>query len=200
MSALLGARLRPTELLLLRHAESTWNARGLWQGQADPPLSDAGRRRAAECAPRVRALAPVLAIASDLQRAQETARIICDGIGVRIDPRWREWDVGEWSGRPREEIRERWPDLYHAVRAGESEVTPPGGESRAGFVTRVRSAAAELIASHPGQRLLVVTHRGVILSLLPGSDPAHLGIHSLCLGSGSAVEREERAEDPTDAE
>jgi len=189
-----------TLLLLLRHAESTWNARGLWQGQADPPLSDAGRKHAADCAARVRQFAPALVVASDLRRAQETARLVCGELALRIDARWREWDVGEWSGRPRAEIRERWPELYRAVRAGEPDVTPPGGESRAAFSARVSTAAAELVASHPGQRVLVVTHRGVIVSLVPDSHPAHLEIHPLQWASGSGVERKERAEAPADQE
>jgi broad specificity phosphatase PhoE len=189
-----------TELLLLRHAESTWNALGLWQGQGDPPLSDAGRRQAEAAAERVRRLAPDLAVASDLQRAQETARIVWGRAGVRIDPRWREWDVGAWSGLPREEIRARWPDLYSAVRSGEGEVTPPGGESRSAFSARVRAAVDELVERHPGKRVLVVTHRGAILSLVPGSSPGHLALHSLMFESGSAVERKQRAEDPADPE
>jgi glucosyl-3-phosphoglycerate phosphatase len=189
-----------TLLLLLRHAESTWNARGLWQGQADPPLSDAGRKQAADCAARVRQLAPAIAVASDLRRAQETARLVCGELALRIDARWREWDVGAWSGRPRAEIRERWPELYRAVRAGEPDVTPPGGESRATFSARVSAAAAELVASHPGERVLVVTHRGVILSLLPGSEPRHLEVHPLQWVDGSGVERKERPEAPADQE
>ena len=188
-----------TELLLLRHAESTWNALGLWQGQGDPPLSDAGRRQAEAAAQRVRRLAPALAVASDLIRARETARIVSGAADVRIDPRWREWDVGVWSGLPREQIRARWPELYRAVRSGEGEVTPPGGESRSAFMARVRAAVDELIESHPGKRLLVVTHRGVILSLVPGSNPGHLELNSLTFDNVS-VERKERAEDPADPE
>jgi len=170
-----------TELLLLRHAESTWNARRLWQGHGDPPLSDAGRAQAAECVARVRALAPELAVASDLRRARETAEIVTSGLAIelRVDARWREWDVGEWSGRPRAEIRERWPELYRAFREGDPDVTPPGGEPRRALAERVRAAAGALFGNHPGRRVLVVTHRGVIHSLLPESVPEHLQVHSL---------------------
>ena len=37
-----------TRALLVRHGQSEWNAVGRWQGQADPPLSDLGRRQARE--------------------------------------------------------------------------------------------------------------------------------------------------------
>jgi probable phosphoglycerate mutase len=193
--------LRATELLLLRHAESTWNAQGLWQGQGDPPLSDAGRRQAAACAARVRALAPELAITSDLQRALQTARIACGELELRIDARWREWDVGAWSGLPRDAIRARWPELYDAVRTGESYVTPPGGESRKDFVARVRAAAMDLAASHPGRLLLVVTHRGAIRALLPGSDPGHVEIRPFSLPAAvSSGEWKDGTQHPADPE
>jgi probable phosphoglycerate mutase len=192
--------LPPTELLLLRHAQSTWNARGMWQGQGDPPLSDAGRSGAAACVPRVRELAPELAITSDLGRALETARIIARALGLelQVDPRWREWDVGLWSGCTHDEVRRRWPELYRAFRAGDPELAPPGGERRSALEKRVRAATRELIASHPGRRVLVVTHRGVIRTLLPEKLPEHLEINSLRVHS--AGDRERSAQGPADPE
>ena len=61
----------PARLVLVRHGQSTYNAQQRLQGQADPPLSDAGRDEA-------RALARVLpafeqVVTSDLARASETA-------------------------------------------------------------------------------------------------------------------------------
>ena len=59
-----------TRVLLVRHGQSEWNADGRWQGQADSPLSDLGRRQAREAA---RAIGAVDAIwSSDLQRAAVT--------------------------------------------------------------------------------------------------------------------------------
>src|SRR5918996_2805211 len=113
-----------TRVLLVRHGQSEWNADGRWQGQADPPLSDHGRLQAREAA---RAVGAVDAIwASDLQRAAETAAIIADGVGVgpvTVDPDLRERDAGEFSGRTREEIEERFPGYLADGRR------PPGWES-----------------------------------------------------------------------
>ena len=95
-----------TVFLLIRHAESTWNAAGRWQGQADPPLSELGRRQALQLA-RELAVEPVdCVIASDLARANETAAILAEvwGLGARLDPRLRELDVGAWAGLTREQI------------------------------------------------------------------------------------------------
>ena len=106
----------------MRHGQSEWNAIGRWQGQADPPLSDLGRRQAREAA---RAIGAVDAVwASDLRRAAETAAIISADIGVGpvvLDPDLRERDAGEFSGLTRAEIEERFPGYL------EDDRRPPGG-------------------------------------------------------------------------
>jgi len=102
---------RISELLLVRHAESEWNATGRWQGHADPPLSPAGRAQAralAEAiAPLLEARRPSLLVCSDLSRAIETARALGAACGLDPvpDPRLRELDVGSWSGLTEPEIR-----------------------------------------------------------------------------------------------
>ena len=104
-----------TRVLLIRHGQSEWNADGRWQGQADPPLTDLGRHQALHAA---RNLGTVDAIvASDLQRASETALIIADALGVGpvvLEPGLRERDAGEWSGLTRAEIERDWPGYLDA--------------------------------------------------------------------------------------
>jgi broad specificity phosphatase PhoE len=90
-------------LLCIRHAQSTWNAAGRWQGQADPPLSEQGLRQAEALAERLRGEGwPLRALlTSDLARARETAARL--GAAFDLDPEpWaalREADLGLWSGR-----------------------------------------------------------------------------------------------------
>ena len=105
-----------TRLLLVRHGESTWNADGRWQGQADPPLSALGEQQAADAAAHVDAVDAVWS--SDLARARRTAEIIAHerGVDVRIDARLRERDAGEWQGYTRAEIEERWPGALDSGR------------------------------------------------------------------------------------
>lgn len=198
-----GTIAAETRLLLLRHAQSTWNAQRLWQGQGNPPLSDAGRAEALAAAPRIAALAPEIAVSSDLERALETARIVTRDLGLelQVDPRWREWDVGLWSGKPRAEIELRWPELYRAFREGDPDVQPPGGERRSELDARVREAARELVLRNAGRRVLVITHRGAIRALVPDSVPENLEVFRVELAAlRSPVEREERSEHPADPE
>ncbi|MHB1535603.1 MAG: histidine phosphatase family protein [Acidimicrobiales bacterium] len=159
-------------LLLLRHAQSTWNAAGRWQGQADPPLSADGEAQARRGALRLlaREEAPFSGVvASDLQRARRTAEILAEGLGmaspVLADPTLREFDVGEWSGLTREEITTRWPGRLEAW--DDTGTAPPGGEDRWVFARRARAAVTRIGAGAPeGARVLVVAHGGLIRSLL----------------------------------
>jgi glucosyl-3-phosphoglycerate phosphatase len=159
-------------LILVRHGESTWNAEERLQGQLDPPLSDRGRDQA-------RALAPVLAavpedriVCSDLARARQTAELL--GLStVRLDPRWREIDVGEWGGRTAAEIDAQSDELT-SWRGGTR--AAPGGESWPQFTARVNAAADELAAA--GGPWLVVCHGGcirVVTAHVTGADPLRLG-------------------------
>ena len=89
----------PTTILIARHGETDWNREHRWQGHADPPLNEAGRRQALELAARLRATPPGAVYSSDLSRAQETAAIVAAAFGLElnVEPRLREVDVGEWS-------------------------------------------------------------------------------------------------------
>jgi broad specificity phosphatase PhoE len=148
-----------TRLLLVRHGESTWNADGRWQGQADPPLSRLGEQQAAEAATRVDSVDAVWA--SDLVRARRTAEIVAGGqrIEVRLDPRLRERDAGDWQGHTRAEIEEHWPGYLESGRR------PAGYESDDALLARVLAAIDEIGAAHRGGSVLIVVHGGIVRTL-----------------------------------
>ena len=169
-----GATLRavPTlELVLIRHAESAWNAAGRWQGHADPPLSPAGREQAETLARELASLRLDAVWSSDLARALDTARIVAapHGLTPAPDPRLRELDVGRWSGLCREEILRLEPEALARFAAGDPDARPGGGESRRELARRVRAALAEIGAAFAGRRVAVVAHLGVISALRPGT-------------------------------
>jgi broad specificity phosphatase PhoE len=154
-----------TRLLLVRHGESTWNAQGRWQGWADAPLSDLGRAQAEAAAP---AAAPVDAVvSSDLQRARVTAElmaVVLEVDGVHVEPDLRERDVGDFTGLTRAEIEERWPGAL-SPRFSATARDPRFGESVDELNARVNAALARLAARYAGQRVLVITHGGVVRNL-----------------------------------
>ena len=135
-----------TELLLVRHGETDWNAEGRLQGHTDRPLNDYGRRQARELADRLAGERVDAIYASDLSRARETAEIVGQRLGltVVVDPALREKNWGNWEGLTGDE------------RAAIEFV----GESTEEHRDRVMAAVRRIVERHPSQRIVVVTHGG----------------------------------------
>jgi glucosyl-3-phosphoglycerate phosphatase len=159
-------------LILVRHGESTWNAEERLQGQLDPPLSDRGREQSLALASMLDGVPPDRTVCSDLSRARETAELL--GLrDPRLDPRWREIDVGEWGGLTAAEVDAQGTELTN-WRGGPR--TARGGESWADFTVRVTGALEEVVAA--GGSWLVVCHGGCIrvsVAHVTGADPLRLG-------------------------
>jgi broad specificity phosphatase PhoE len=155
-----------TTILLARHGETDWNREGRWQGWADPPLNDTGRKQARALAEELRGTPFDAVYASDLRRARETAEIVAapHGVPVVVDPELREIDIGAWSGLTRAEIDERFPN-------GER----PDGETREQHFARVRAAVLRIARANAGRRVLVVTHGGTVRAIhdLVSEEPYH---------------------------
>lgn len=148
--------LSPARIVLVRHGQSTYNAQGRLQGQADPPLSDIGRAEAEALRPFLPHFEQV--VTSDLQRASETASLLGHP-DARRDERWREIFVGEWSGKA---LTEFPAGNETAWRGGP--LKAPDGEAWETFVTRVGGALDELVAA--GGEWLVVCHGGAVRAAL----------------------------------
>jgi len=177
-----------TDLLFVRHGESTWNATGRWQGQSDPPLSQVGRGQAAAAATALEDRGILLLAASDLQRAAETAGLIGEALGLapRLLPELRELDVGRWSGLRHEEIAARFPTELARFRAGDQDVRPGGGESRRELRARATAALSALAAEAPG-RVVAVSHLGVLRALRPGVELVNASWVEISRGELTAV-------------
>lgn len=155
------------ELTFTRHAESTSNVSGRWQGHGDAPLSDQGRQQAKAWAAGLSATRFDRIIASDLSRTTDTARALTHAL--ERDAVWREIDVGAWEGLTRPEVAERFADEVVALRAGENGVKIGGGESWHDLHLRIDGALDALRGQlGPGTKNLLVSHGGVISSLFAG--------------------------------
>ena len=148
-------------LVVVRHGETLDNAAGIWQGLKDSELSPVGLAQADKAAPVVAAYQPELIVASDLARARVTAERVggATGMPVRLDPRLREIDVGEWQGVTTAEVRNRDPELLAAMGRGEDVRRGHTGETVAALAARVRAALDDVIAElSPGRVAVVVCH------------------------------------------
>ncbi|WP_291425093.1 histidine phosphatase family protein [Deinococcus sp.] len=173
-------RATATELWVVRHGESTWNVAGRYQGQTDVPLSPMGVLQASALAERLTAQGFAAVYSSDLQRASQTARIVAERLAgraeVQLDPELREINVGELSGLVVEDIKARYPKYLSALRADPWATRRPGGESMQDLFERCGAAFYELRARHPGERVMVFTHGGVVrvaVGLALGGVPAN---------------------------
>jgi len=148
-------------ITLIRHGETEANVAGGWQGQSNSELTDRGRAQV-ELAGR-RFSAPALLITSDLDRAVATAEAIG---AAETDPAWREYHFGAWDGLHPTEIERRFPDQMAAMRSGE-DFAPDGGERASEFALRIQQAFAAVAGRlDDGEEAIVVTHGGVIHSLV----------------------------------
>ena len=160
-----------TRLLLIRHGESVAQVKGFLSGHNTcVGLSDLGRAQAGALRDRLVSTSelgsPDLVYTSNLERAIETANII--GPAFADVPRineceWCEIRAGEAEGLTYEEFRARHrngtdltdDDPYRGS-------TPEGGESWAEFYVRAGTRLRRIAEEHPGQRIVVVAHGGII--------------------------------------
>jgi probable phosphoglycerate mutase len=111
----------PGRLLVVRHADTTWNAEHRWAGHSDPPLSELGMEQAAALGAAHAGSAIDRVIASDLGRALATAdavRVACGVPEVVVDARWRERSFGPWEGQVSADIELAWPGMLSEWRVG----------------------------------------------------------------------------------
>ena len=159
----------PTQVLFIRHGETTWNRVKRIQGHIDIPLAETGLEQAQRLAERLmrdaREGVRLDAIySSDLQRAQQTALPAASALGIvpRLDEGLRERAYGIFQGHDSEEIAQRYPDDYARWQTRDPGFVPAGGESVRTFYHRIVHAVAAIVAKHPGGRIACVTHGGVL--------------------------------------
>jgi broad specificity phosphatase PhoE len=175
--------LWPSELLLVRHAESAGNvardkaeAAGLpiidiAERDMDVGLSPRGEAQARALGEWLRALGsaqPEVVVSSPYRRAEQTAQLALSGaelsLPVQLDERLRERDFGMLDRLTSLGIQQRLPEQAEArKRLGKFFYRPPGGESWTDVALRVRSVLDSLSREHPQQRVMVVAHEVVIL-------------------------------------
>ncbi len=153
---------------LIRHAQTVWNREKKIQGHRDSPLTPEGEFQASRWGKILNQFPWNRLLASDTGRALATAEIINTylKIPLTIDSRLREQDWGHWMGKTIPQIEAEAPQvLDEQINAG-WRFCPPGGENRKSVLARSQGALQEAFGRWPGENILVVTHEGVIKSLV----------------------------------
>lgn len=149
-----------TTLYLVRHGETPWNRRGLFQGTTDVPLSATGRAQAETLAAALRGVDFHAGYTSPLRRARETAERVLRGRGVPLVevPGLRELSYGLWQGRGMEPAGRCSPGLEWRWRHDPWRVRFPGGETLEEVRERAAAALERILHAHPGETVLVSGH------------------------------------------
>jgi probable phosphoglycerate mutase len=165
----------PHRIVFVRHGQTAYNAENRLQGQRDTPLDGKGRAQAAAIGrflrdhmggEMTRLDARGAFWASPLLRTRDTMEIARAAMGLpprtyRVDARLMELSFGDWEGLTWEAIRARDPAGVQTRVYDKWDFTPPGGESYATLVERLRPWLAERDGD-----ILVVAHGGVARALL----------------------------------
>ena len=157
-----------TEILLIRHGETTWNASRRLQGHIDIPLSSVGERQAAALGRGLIRETLDAVFSSDLQRARQTAEAIAAprGIPVQIDPGLRERCYGAFEGMLHAEVAKQYPAAYAAWQGRDIDARFPAGERIAEtlreFSRRSVEAITRAVRGKKYRKVALVTHGGVL--------------------------------------
>jgi broad specificity phosphatase PhoE len=166
-------------LAVVRHGQSTGNVAAeraersgaevidIAERDADVPLSPTGRHQARA----VRAFlargdgTPDVAVVSPYLRTRQTAGLALDGLPVPliVDERLRDRELGVLDLLTNAGVHARLPEeARRRSRLGKFYYRPPGGESWADVLLRLRSLLRELREDHPGGRVLLFAHEATV--------------------------------------
>ncbi|EQD52043.1 phosphoglycerate mutase [mine drainage metagenome] len=157
-------------IFLIRHGETDWNRKKIWQGLHGPGLNEAGRKQIENTAFKLKNSNISELYSSDVTRALETSQIISSYLGLRlkISPAFRERDMGDYTGLAESEVLKRNPGLVlQNGFLGSNDL--PTVEKWDSFVRRVTEGIESLI-SHVEGDAAAVTHGGVIYIALAHFD------------------------------
>jgi 2,3-bisphosphoglycerate-dependent phosphoglycerate mutase len=147
-----------TTIGLIRHGITEWNSLGRAQGVSDIPLNEIGRKQATNIGDRLSLEEQWdMIITSDLSRAFETAKIIGNKIGLpisHIDERVREINCGEIEGTTEEQRVRQWGSEWRNLELG-MEIFEHVSNRGIDFLK-------DIVCTHKGKRILVVSHGALI--------------------------------------
>jgi broad specificity phosphatase PhoE len=151
-------------LWLARHGQTAYNAEGRFQGWLPVPLDDTGREQARELADVVARLRPAALVTSNIARAEETAAIVAEQVGLTpvVDDRFAETDSGDWTDRTFADVLAEDPESFARFVALDMAWGFPGGESFAQQRERVLAGLADWRAREIPGHVVIVCHGNVI--------------------------------------
>ena len=165
-------------LIFIRHAETNFNRNGIFAGRIDCNITKDGFEKAKELFRKEQKQFDYI-YCSPLKRTKQTLEAIIPRSVPIVDERIIEISIGEWEGKKKDSIDKNLLALY---RAGQ--YTPPRAETTSQVDKRVCSFVKSLFEIyHADEKILIVTHNGVMRSIKRNFLNEYSNIMSKNLGS-----------------
>jgi len=157
-------------LYLVRHGLTIWNHEFRYQGHTDISLSSEGIAQAKALQQRFQLENFTAIFCSDLQRAQETARIINQPhkLRIQVNQYFKEINFGEWEGLTYDDLKDKYPEQIKVWQKTPHLLRLERGETFVELRDRALIGIREITSKYPEGNILIVTHGGTIASLICG--------------------------------
>ncbi len=160
--------MKETEIILIRHGETEWNSQKRMQGHSNSNLSEVGRGQIQALGELMKNVSFDHIYSSDSLRARQTAEAITQYSGhtLQFDQRIREKNLGVFEGLTSTEAKERHPEVYRLFKTAGANYVIDEGESTQQLLERALEFIEEIRLRHPQERVVMVTHGGVVRVLM----------------------------------
>jgi len=168
---------KPTVVLFVRHGQTPTTGASLPGRAPNLHLAESGIAQAQQAAERIAKLGSVAAVyASPMERTRETAAPIAKArkLRVRQSKGLIECDFGDWTGKSLANLRKL--DEWKTVQRYPSGFRFPRGESFAEMQARALAATHSLVAAHPGETIVAISHADIIKSIVAAAAGTHLDL------------------------
>jgi broad specificity phosphatase PhoE len=164
-----------TRLYLVRHGATQLSAEDRFAGAVNVELSEEGKFQAGRLAERLADDRIAAVYCSPLARTMQTASILASPHELPLLQRegLREIHHGHWEGMRRADVEAQFPDEYAAWEEDPFTFAPRGGEAGVNVISRALPVIREIVLEHPGQNVLVVSHKAtlrLLISIILGFD------------------------------
>lgn len=157
------------KLYLVRHGETEWNKKRIFQGKGDSPLTDIGMEQATLLGDYIKEKGMFIdeIFSSPLGRAYDTAKLIFPDREIKTDWNVAEMGFGSWEGKNIGDIQrfeeKNYHDFFHHAELYKHETH--GGESFLEVEKRVEEFLKNLLKDYENKTVLLVSH-GLLLKVL----------------------------------
>ncbi len=160
--------MKETEIILIRHGETEWNSQKRMQGHSNSDLSEVGRGQIQALGELMKNVSFDHIYSSDSLRTRQTAEAITQYSGhtLQFDQRIREKNLGVFEGLTSTEAKERHPEIYRLFKTAGANYVIDEGESTQQLLERALEFIEEIRLRHPQERVVMVTHGGVVRVLM----------------------------------